>query len=107
MADICDVHVTLGNHDGLVLNPDREDAISPIINAIGDDRIKLYKKSGVYQIDEKHNLCVFSCFDETNWKNISPEDDKINIATFHGPVHGSQTDDNWCLESSTNISFFD
>ena len=34
LAEIAEVHVTLGNHDSLVLNPDREDAISPIINAI-------------------------------------------------------------------------
>ena len=53
LAKIAEVHVTLGNHDGLVLNPDREDAISPIINAITHTSstpypIMLYKKSGVY-----------------------------------------------------------
>jgi DNA repair exonuclease SbcCD ATPase subunit/DNA repair exonuclease SbcCD nuclease subunit len=116
MAKIADVHVTLGNHDGLVLNPDREDAISPIINAISPSSeslhsINLYKDSGVYSIpvngsSSKYNLCVFSCFDEDGWNNVVPEKEKINIATFHGPVHGSKTDENWSLESSTNIDFF-
>jgi len=46
LSRLAPVHVTLGNHDGLVLNPDREDAITPIINAIGDPNIHLYKKSG-------------------------------------------------------------
>ena len=94
LAEIAEVHVTLGNHDGLILNPDREDAITPIINAIDNSRIKLY------------NLCVFSCFDEKGWESVLPDSDKINIATFHGPVHGSKTDENWSLESSTSIDFF-
>ena len=106
MAEICDVHVTLGNHDGLILNPDREDAISPIITAIDDPRIKLYKESGVYPLKENYNLCVFSCFDESNWNKVVPDPDKINIATFHGPVHGSETDESWQLESSTDCEFF-
>lgn len=116
LAKIATVHVTLGNHDGLILNPDREDAISPIINAITPSSdnlfpIKLYKKSGVYpllspQSGVKYNLCVFSCFDEAGWKNVVPEKDSVNIATFHGPVHGSKTDENWSLESSTSIDFF-
>ena len=106
MAEICDVHVTLGNHDGLILNPDREDAITPIVEALNDDRIILYKKSGVYPINDSYNLCVFSCFDEIAWKNVVPEPGKINIATFHGPVHGSETDESWQLESSTDCNFF-
>ena len=106
LAEIAEVHVTLGNHDGLILNPDREDAITPIINAIDNSRIKLYKQSGVYPIDNTYNLCVFSCFDEKGWESVLPDSDKINIATFHGPVHGSKTDENWSLESSTSIDFF-
>ena len=33
LADIAPTYITLGNHDGLILNKDREDAISPIIRA--------------------------------------------------------------------------
>ena len=107
MSKIAEVHVTLGNHDGLILNPDREDAISPIINAIDDSNIRLYKKSGIYQLSDEYNLCVFSCFDEDGWQNVKPEPGKVNIATFHGPVNGSHTDENWNLEGSVNVSFFD
>ena len=106
LSEIAEVHVTLGNHDGLILNPDREDAISPIINAIDDSNIKLYKDSGVYPLTNEYNLCVFSCFDEDTWDKVKPEEGKINIATFHGPVHGSKTDENWFLDSSTSIEFF-
>ena len=34
MGDIAPTYVTLGNHDGLILNKNREDAISPIIRAL-------------------------------------------------------------------------
>ena len=34
LSKIAPVHVIQGNHDGLILNTDRQDAITPIINAI-------------------------------------------------------------------------
>ena len=52
MSRIAPVHVTLGNHDGLVLNHDRQDAISPILRALNLHNVYLYRDSGVYP-DEK------------------------------------------------------
>ena len=42
MAEIAPTHVILGNHDGLILNKDRQDAITPIIEAIDNPNIFLY-----------------------------------------------------------------
>jgi len=106
LADIAKVHITLGNHDGLILNPDREDAISPIVAAINRPELILHKKSGVYPLDDQHNLCVFSCFDEKGWSNVKPESGKINIATFHGPVIGLKADEPWAAECQVNIDVF-
>src|SRR5210317_35729 len=79
LADIAPTHVILGNHDGLILNDDRQDAISPIINAIDNKDIYLYKKSGVYPTGiSGFNWCVFSCFDEENWSSVEPIDNEIN-----------------------------
>ena len=77
LASIAPTHIILGNHDGLILNKDRQDAISPIIDALNNDRLFLYKKSGVYTVTQEKdqteiNWCVFSCFDEENWKNVLP-----------------------------------
>ena len=36
LADIAPTHVILGNHDGLILNKDRQDAITPIINGLNN-----------------------------------------------------------------------
>ena len=44
LGDIAPTHVTLGNHDGLMMNADREDAISPIVKAINHPRVFLHKK---------------------------------------------------------------
>jgi len=107
MAEIAPVHIVLGNHDGLILNHDRQDAITPIVNAIGSPEIHLYKNSGVYPIKDGYNWCVFSCFDEEGWKNVKPVEGDINIATFHGGVLGSKTDTEWDISGEVAASFFD
>lgn len=108
LADIAPVHVILGNHDGLILNEDRQDAITPIITAINNSNIKLFKKSGTYPIGvEGFNWCVFSCFDQKNWELVKPVQDEINIACFHGAVMNSKTDTDWSLEGEVKLDFFD
>ena len=64
MVKIAPVHMILGNHDGLILNKDRQDAITPIVNAINDPNIFLYKNSGTYEFAPGFEWCVLSCFDE-------------------------------------------
>ena len=46
MAKICHVVVILGNHDGLMLNADRMDTVSPIIEALNNPNISFYKDLG-------------------------------------------------------------
>ena len=110
LADIAPTHIILGNHDGLILNKDRQDAITPIIEAIKNPNIFLYKKSGVYEIKKqtesipKLNLCVLSCFDEDNWNKVLPEPDAINICGFHGAVEKSKTDSDWMLDAEISLS---
>lgn len=111
MADICDVHVILGNHDGNLMNPHRQDAISPIVAAINRKEIYLYKKSGTYKT--KHSTTdaflsfnVFSLFDEEGYKDVRPSKGDINIALYHGSVRGAMTDAEWALESDVDIEFF-
>ena len=107
LASIAPTHIILGNHDGLILNKDRQDAISPIVKALNNPNIHLYKKSGVYSSGINNiNWCVFSCFDEDNWKNVEPLKDGINIACFHGGVYRSLTDTNWTIEGEVNVSMF-
>ena len=107
MASICPTHIILGNHDGLIMNKDRQDAITPVINALNNKNLFLYKKSGVYPTGIKgYNWCVFSCFDEESWSDVKPIPGDINIATFHGGVKGSETDIDWAIEGEVTVDFF-
>jgi len=107
MAGICPTHIILGNHDGLIMNKDRQDAITPVINALNNKNLFLYKKSGVYPTGVKgYNWCVFSCFDEESWADVRPVPGDINIATFHGGVKGSETDIDWAIEGEVTVDFF-
>ncbi|MBR52352.1 hypothetical protein CMK19_01115 [Candidatus Poribacteria bacterium] len=107
MAEICPTHIILGNHDGLILNKHRQDAITPIINALNNPNIYLYKNSGTYPTGiPGFNWSVFSCFDEEKWPNVKPVPGEINIATFHGGVNGSTTDIEWNIEGDVDVEFF-
>ena len=108
MSNVAPLHIILGNHDGLIHNKNRQDAITPIISALDDPDIYLYKKSGVYPIGiPGFNWCVFSCFDEESWDHVAPVPGDINIALFHGGVLGSKTDINWNIEGEVTVDFFD
>jgi len=107
LASKAQTHIILGNHDGLITNKDRQDAISPIINAINDPNLHLYKDTGVYEFAPGMCFCVFSCFDEENWKNLVPKKDKINIALYHGAVRGSAIESDWLIEGEVDADIFD
>lgn len=100
------VHIILGNHDGLLNNLTRQDAISPIVSALNNPNIKLYKQSGVYQFAPGYNWCVFSIFDEEGWTKVKPVPGDVNIALFHGPVWGALTESDWRIESDMTSDFF-
>ena len=105
MAKVAPVHLTLGNHDGNLVNLSRQDAVSPIVQALDNPNIHLYKKSGVYEFHPGYTWCVYSLFDEEGWPQVVPQSDKVNIACYHGPVQGSVTEVGWEMEG-TKVEFF-
>jgi len=108
LAEIAPVDVILGNHDGLLLNKDRQDAITPVISAINDSRIRLFKQSGIYDAPVPgFKWCVFSPFDEEGWKDIKPEQDFVNIALYHGPVRGAKSDSDFSLDGHVTLDIFE
>ena len=109
LALIAPVYSILGNHDGNLTNDNRQDTISPIVAAINNPRIVLFKKSGNCIIPNTNiNLCVLSCFDEAGWNNVQTDHDLINIAMFHGSVRGCATDSEWVMtHGEAEISMFE
>ena len=106
MATVAEVHVTLGNHDLNLQNLSRQDAISPIVQAVNNPRVHLYKQSGVYEFAPGYNLCVFSLADEDGWDSVKPVPGKVNIACYHGPVFGATTETDWLVEEGITVDFF-
>lgn len=106
LASVAKLHLILGNHDGNLANESRQDAVSPIVNAINDPNINLYKHSGVYQFAPGYNWCIFSLFDEHNWKNVKPVEGDVNIACYHGPVWGAKTESDWEINDGLTPDFF-
>ena len=79
-----------GNHDFLVNNTDRLDALSPIIDSLNNKNIVYYKDRGVYE-DENVSWCVYSQYQG----NIPPDLNTatgIKVGLFHGPIQGMTTD---------------
>lgn len=107
LDSIAPTFVSLGNHDGLITNPDREDAVSPIINALSLDRLKLLKGTRKFSYDERIDVTNFCPFDPEGWGSVGPTPGKMNIALFHGPVLGCSSDDDWVIDADIDISIFD
>lgn len=103
LADIAPTHIILGNHDGLILNKDRQDAITPIITAINNPNLYLYKQSGTYQFAPGYEWCILSCFDEENWNKAKPNSENISIVLYHGAIKGSLTDIDWQIEGEDSL----
>lgn len=100
------VHMILGNHDGNLINSARQDAISPIIEALNIPNVFLYKYSGVYKFDEGYNWCHFSIFDK-DWDKVKPVPGEVNIACYHGSVVGASSDTGWNLNHGLDVKFFE
>jgi len=106
LANIAPTYVILGNHDGNLKNSNRQDAITPIIQALTHPDLKLLKNSGEVVVSDKLVFNVLSIFDKENW--VSPSNPNlINIALYHGAIAGSQTDLGWTMkEGDDDIDIF-
>ena len=96
LANIAPTYVILGNHDGNLRNSSRQDALTPIVEALEHKDLHLLKKSGEVPLRGNVTLNVLSVFDEEGW--VEPSDpNRINIALYHGSVSGVVTDTGWVM----------
>jgi hypothetical protein len=89
-AKIAKTIVIIGNHDFLESNNTRLDALTPIIDSLNNENIVYLKNRGVYE-DDNINWCVYSLMDHNIPPDI-PQNSRINIGLFHGPINGLKTD---------------
>lgn len=97
--------IIIGNHDMVESNLERLDTLTPIINSLNNPNICYYKNRGVYE-DENVNWCVYSLVQHNIPPDI-PQNGKVNIGIFHGPINGLKTDLGYSFgEESFDISKF-
>jgi len=97
LADIAPTIMILGNHDGNLKNGDRQDAVTPIIEALQHPNFTLLKNSGEYSPEPGLTFNVLSVFDRESWQRPS-NPNSINIALYHGAIFGSQVGSGFGLE---------
>ena len=97
LADIAPTIMILGNHDGNLKNGDRQDAVTPIIEALQHPNFTLLKNSGEYSPESGITFNVLSVFDRDNWQPPS-DNNAINIALYHGAICGSRVGSNYSLD---------
>lgn len=110
----------LGNHDLNLMNPDRYDALSPIIDNLANPRVVLLKKSGGYHLPkllgDKPETIVspnvyfwnFGIADTENWPKPPYTSDLINIGLFHGTLRNCITDSEFRMTNvEHDVTIFD
>jgi DNA repair exonuclease SbcCD ATPase subunit len=115
LGNIAPTKIILGNHDLNLKNKERQDAITPIIAALDDKNVELWKYSGGEQCGfyvncENEvlpvNFNVLSVLDPENWQK--PKKNAINIALYHGSISGCKVDNGWVMEKGDNeLNCFD
>ena len=107
LGNIAPTYVILGNHDGNLRSTHRQDAVTPIVEALQHPGVHLLKNSGETIVQPGLVFNVLSIFDEDNWTDPT-DPDAINIAFYHGPVSGCKTDVGWTLHHGDNdVSIFE
>ena len=106
LADIAPTIMILGNHDGNLKNGDRQDAVTPIVEAMQHPNFTLLKNSGEYSPETGLTFNVLSVFDRDNWQKPSNKNG-INIALYHGAIQGSLVGSDFSLDhGEDDVSIF-
>jgi len=111
LRNLCSIgHVLMipGNHDANLNNAHRMDALTPIVNALNDDRLMYVKDTCEFKIADK-TFVHWSVFDKDD-KYVKADKIKgdYKIALFHGPVTGVQIKENaQLLDQNLTVSDFD
>lgn len=113
-SNTCPVVVIPGNHDSALTNQGRLDAITPVIESLGRTEYPVIysKKTESFEAKPKQHHdseCLFFCDhltpvfhhfsiydDKSKWpKKDSLDNNKINIALYHGAINNCIVDNGW------------
>lgn len=100
LSGIAPLIIIPGNHDGLVRNESRMDALTPIINGLNSDNITYLRDSVKYTYDDEIDFYHVSVFDR-EFNIVTPDDkNKVNIFLYHGTFEGCILQNGKVIEQS-------
>src|SRR3990167_4913934 len=79
----------------------------PIVLALQHKNIELWKYSGEYVFNDDITFNVLGILDKEKWILTPTDQNKVNIALYHGSISGCETDLGWTMSNAENdISIF-
>ncbi|WWT39521.1 AAA domain containing protein [Microcystis phage Mel-JY01] len=101
LCDIAPVVLILGNHDCMLTNPNRLDALTPIVNSMNEyPDFFFLKDTGIYELFNV-DFTVNSVYDEPeNFISGKYKTDNVKIVLFHGAVDNAYTTDTMRLQNN-------
>jgi len=107
LADLAPTILIAGNHDLNLANPNRLDALSPIVDNLQHENLYYLKDSGVYEFANVE-FALFAVDDgPEDWPSATAlTDGKAKIALFHGPVNLAQTDVGYTVAGKITVDTF-
>jgi DNA repair exonuclease SbcCD ATPase subunit/DNA repair exonuclease SbcCD nuclease subunit len=106
LSELAPTIVIPGNHDLNLSNPNRLDALSPIIDNLSLDELHYFRESGIYQF-ANIEFGVHSIIGTTeDWPSVS-DMSGTKIALYHAPVNQAQTDVGYTITNRVTVANFD
>jgi DNA repair exonuclease SbcCD ATPase subunit len=106
LADKTDTIIIAGNHDLNLANPHRLDALTPIVDNLGHERLHYFRESGVYSFADVQFAVHSIIGDTADWPSPAEMDARPKIALYHAPVNKAQTDVGYSVTSKVTVETF-
>lgn len=107
LANLAPTIVIAGNHDLNLSNPNRMDALSPIVENLQNSQLHYLKKSGVYKFADVEFGVNAITSQPDEWPSISDFTPNVTkIALFHGPLNKAQTSTGHTITNRITVEQF-
>ncbi len=108
LIDYANVYMIPGNHDLVVINRDRLDALTPIVKNINSKKIHYYTESKLVDINEELTFGIFSLIDRDHFPIHFKRLNRKYIALYHGSLNGVVYENEQTTKSpDDNVSIFE
>jgi DNA repair exonuclease SbcCD nuclease subunit len=107
LSKISPVIISLGNHDVNLTNPNRMDALSPIIKMANIQNVHLLNTSNIYRYGNIDFYNVSIRKKDLNIVENVYDNNQTNIALYHGVIKSSRNDFGYVFESEISSEIFE